>query len=442
MWDDVSRMADLSTASARFDAYVGRLGEAVGHADRLEPLRAYLTGLLLPGDRKSVEPMAARVDPRHASARHQSMHHFVASAPWDDQEVLGVAVDHALLQMERHAPVGAWVVDDTGFPKKGSHSVGVSHQYCGALGKEENCQAVVTVSLVNATMSMPAAYRLYLPDAWAEGRLRRKEAGVPEEVVFRTKWEIALEEIGRLLAEGLPPAPVVADAGYGDIAGFREGLEGLGLSYVVAIRSKTTLWPPGMGPLLPGQRPRGRRGPTPRRLGRDARHQPYSARDIALSLAPEEWKTVRWRDGTKGRMQARFAALRVRSAYRDKEREEPWPEQWLLVEWARGAEEPFDYWLSTLPQDADLEDLVGLVKLRWRIERDYEELKGELGLDHYEGRGWRGFHHHGVLCIAAYAFLAAERARLSPPQALAFLHAPALPRGFRPRGAALARGAP
>ncbi len=298
------------------------------------------------------------------------------------------------------------------------------------------------MSLVNATMSVPAAYRLYLPKAWAEDEARRKEAGVPGEVVFRTKWQLALEEIGRLLAEDLPPAPVVADAGYGDINGFREGLDALGLSYVVAVKSKTTLWPPGMGPLLPGQRPRGRRGPPPRRLGRDAEHQPCSARDIALSLAPEEWKSVRWRDGTRGRMHSRFAALRVRSAYRDNQREEPWPEQWLLIEWSRGAQEPTDYWLSTLPEDADLQDLVGLVKLRWRIERDYEELKGELGLDHYEGRGWRGFHHHGVLCIAAYTFLAAERARLSPPQALAFLHAPALPHGFRPRGAALARGTP
>jgi SRSO17 transposase len=251
-------MEDPSVAGARFDEYVVRLGQAVGHADRRGPLRAYLTGLLLPGDRKSVEPMAARVDPRHASARHQSMHHFVASAAWDDHEVLGIAVDHALLQMERHAPVGAWVVDDTEFPKKGSHSVGVWHQYCGALGKEENCQAVVTVSLVNATMSMPAAYRLYLPQAWAEDRARRTEAGVPEEVVFRTKWQLALEEIGRLLAEGLPPAPVVADSGYGDIHAFREGLGALGLSYAVAVKPLTRLWPPGTGPLLPTQRLRGR----------------------------------------------------------------------------------------------------------------------------------------------------------------------------------------
>lgn len=432
-------MADLSTARKRFETYVDRLGEAVGHADRVEPLRAYLTGLLLPGDRKSVEPMAARVDPRHASARHQSMHHFVATAPWDDHEVLGVAVDHAIVQMERHAPVEAWLVDDTGIPKKGSHSVGVARQYCGVLGKQENCQVVVTVSLVNATMSVPAAYRLYLPKDWAGDAKRRKETHVPEEVEFRTKWQIALEEMGRLREEDLPPAPVVADAGYGDITEFREGLDALGLSYVVGIKPATTLWPPETGPLLPKDRPRGPRGQALRLLGRDADHRPFSASEIALSLAPDEWKTVRWRHGTKGRMRSRFAALRVRAAHLDYRREEPRPEQWLLIEWPKDAAAPTDYWLSTLPEDADLEDLVRLAKLRWRIERDYEELKGELGLDHYEGHGWRGFHHHGVLCIAAYAFLAAERARLSPPQALAFLRAPALPRGFRARGAAAAR---
>src|SRR5918996_5359810 len=179
----------------RFEGYVERLAEVIGHADRRAPLAAYLTGLLLPGERKSVEPMAAKLDPRHVSRLHQAMHHFVAQAPWDDRAVLAVARDYALAQLERHAPVGAWVIDDTAMPKKGSHSVGVARQYCSVLGKQDNCQVAVSVSLVNATMSVPAAWRLYLPEPWARDRKRRAEAGIPAHVGFLEKWRIALEEV-------------------------------------------------------------------------------------------------------------------------------------------------------------------------------------------------------------------------------------------------------
>jgi SRSO17 transposase len=196
----------------RFDRYLTRLAEAVGHADRRWPLEAYLTGLLLSGERKSVEPMAAKIEPRHVSRAHQSMHHFVAKAPWEDRPVLAVAREYALAQLERHAPVAAWVVDDTAIPKKGKHSVGVARQYCGVLGKQENCQVAVSVSLANKTMSVPAAWRLYLPAEWAKDPKRRARAGVPRDVVFLEKWRMALEEIDALLAEDLPPAPVVADA--------------------------------------------------------------------------------------------------------------------------------------------------------------------------------------------------------------------------------------
>lgn len=443
MWDDVSCMAkSSSSAQARFDAYLERLCDVLGHVDRREPLRAYVRGLLLPGDRKSIEPMAARVDPRHVRARHQSMHHFVANARWDAGKVLAVAVDHALAQLERHAPVAAWVVDDTGYPKKGRHSVGVARQYCGVLGKQDNCQVAVTVSLVNAEMSVPAAYRLYLPRAWAEDPERRAAAGVPSQVRFQEKWSIALEEIRRMREdEELPPAPVVADAGYGHSTAFREGLGELGLSYVVGIKPDTTLWPPGKGPKRPVQRA-SRRGPVPRRLQRDAEHQPLAASELARSLPTSAWKSVKWRIGTKGGMSSRFAAVRVRPAYNDTRRDEPHDEQWLLIEWPPGQKEPSDFWLSTVPEHAPLRELVRLAKLRWRIERDYQELKDEIGIDHYEGRGWLGFHHHGVLCIAAYAFLTAERARLSPPRALAFLRAAPLPADYRPRGSAAAGRAP
>lgn len=424
-------------ASSRFAEYVARLGRILGHADRLEPLRAYLTGLLLPGERKSIEPMAARVDPRRVSARHQSMHHFVASAPWDAQAVLDGARDYALDQMERHAPVAAWIVDDTGMPKKGSHSVGVSRQYCGPVGKQENCQVAVTVSAANAVMSVPCAYRLYLPQDWARDRNRRREADIPPGVGFATKWQIAVGALDRMIGDGLTPAPVAADAGYGVVTAFREALTKRGLSYMVGISTQTSLWPPGKGP-LPARKWHGRGRPARKQRRHSSAHHPVSVLKLAKALPAGAWRTVAWREGTRGTMRSRFAALRVRAAHRDEQHSMPRPQEWLLVEWPKGEEKPTKYWLSTVPPTASLEDLVGLAMLRWRIERDFEEMKGELGLDHYEGRNWLGFHHHGVLCIAAYAFLAAERARLSPPEAIAFLKPAALPEGFRPRGSARA----
>jgi SRSO17 transposase len=381
--------------------------------------------------------MAAKVDPRRVSARHQSMHHFVASAPWEAQVVMNVARDYALEQMERHAPIAAWIVDDTGMPKKGSHSVGVSRQYCGALGKQDNCQVVVTVSAANATMSVPCAYRLYLPEVWAGDQKRRQEAGVPQGIGFATKWEIAVGALDRMIEEKIPPAPVVADSGYGVVTQFREALTERGLSYMVGIKTQTTLWPPGLQP-LPPRKWSGQGRPATKLRRNTSRHHPIAVVKLAKALPPRSWRTIRWREGTRGIMRSRFAALRVRAAHRDEKRSQPRDEEWLLIEWPKGEEEPTKFWLSTVPQDASLQDLVGLAMLRWRIERDYEEMKGELGLDHYEGRNWLGFHHHGVLCIAAYAFLAAERARLSPPEAIAFLKPAALPKSFRPRGAARA----
>ncbi len=416
---------------ARFARYVQRLAEHVGHADRHGPLEAYLTGLLLSGKRKSVEPMAAKIDPRHVSRLHQSMHHFVAKAPWDERTILGVARDYALEQLERHAPVGAWIIDDTGIPKKGRHSVGVARQYCGALGKRGNCQVAVSVSLANKTMSVPAAWRLYLPEEWAQDAKRRERVGVPPQTVFRKKWQIALEEIDALLAEDLPPAPVVADAGYGDATQFREGLTERGFSYAVGIKSTTTVWPPGEQPLPPRSTGRGR---PATRLRRDGDHKPVSVHELAEMLPEEAWQTVQWREGTKGTMRSRFAVARIRPAHRDGLRSKPRAIEWILIEWPQHEAEPTKYWLSTVPEEVELTELVSLAKLRWRIERDYQELKDELGLDHYEGRGWRGFHHHGVLCMAAYCFLAAERGRLSPPQPIAFLQPAALPKNFVPRG--------
>ncbi len=428
----MNAMATHRVDRERFDSYLEQLAGAVGHADRRWPLEAYITGLLLPGKRKSIEPMAAKIDPRGVSRAHQSMHHFVANAPWDERAVLAVARDYALAQLERHAPIGAWVVDDTGIPKKGNHSAGVAWQYCGALGKTANCQVAVSVSLVNKTMSVPAAWQLYLPEKWAKDSERRAKVGIPSEVAFLKKWEIALEEIDCLLYEDLPPAPVVADSGYGDTTGFRDALTERGFSYAVGIKPETSVWPPGKGPLPP--KSYSGRGRPAKRTRREGDHIPVSVRELADLLPEKAWKTVRWREGTKGMMVSRFAAERIRPAHGDEQRSDPRPIEWLLMEWPESEAEPTKYWISTVPEDVELAELVSLAKIRWRIERDYQELKDELGLDHYEGRGWRGFHHHGVLCMAAYCFLAAERGRLSPPQTIAFLQPVPLPKGFRPRG--------
>jgi SRSO17 transposase len=416
----------------RFDEYVAKLTAAVGHADRRDPLRGYVSGLLLPGDRKSIEPMAAKLEPRRVRARHQSLHHLIANAPWDDREVIRVAREFAVAQFGRHGGLGAWVVDDSGIPKKGKHSVGVARQYCGVLGKQDNCQVAVSISIVNDLMSVPAAYRLYLPEIWAKDRERRRVAGVPDDIEFRTKWQIALDEIDRLLAEEVPRAPVVADAGYGDTTEFRDSLTERGLTYAVGIKADTTFWPPGTDPLPP--RKYSGTGRPPTLLRRTRSHRPLSARQIATDLSAKAWRTVTWADGTRGQMRSRFAAVRVRAAHRDYWSRTPRPVEWLIIEWPEGDPEPTKYWLSSMGEGAALKALVRLAKMRWRIERDYQELKDEIGLDHYEGRGWRGFHHHGALCIAAYAFLAAERARLSPPEPLEFLKAAPLPKGFRPRG--------
>src|SRR3954471_3362106 len=415
----------------RFDDYVERLGETIGHADRRGPLRAYATGLLLPGERESVEPMAARVDPARVGAAHQSLPHFVAKAAWDDAALLGAVRDYALPAMLGRGPVRAWLVGDTGLPKRGRLSVGVARQYCGRLGKRENCQVAVTLSVASGHASLPVAYRLYLPEAWADDPARRALAGVPEEVGFATKPEIALGQIRQALADGVPPGAVVTDAGYGDDTDFRDGVTALGLAYVAGILGTTGLWPPGAGPLPAA--PWGGRGRPPKRPRRDPEHQPLAAEELAAGLPAGAWRTVTWREGTAGPLASRFAAVRVRPAHDDFRLSEPRAGEWLLAEWPEGESEPTKYWLSTLPEAATLEELVATARLRWRVERDFEELKQELGLGHVEGRGWRGFHHHASLCIAAYGFLAAERCRFSPQGWRPRPRAPERPAGYRPR---------
>jgi SRSO17 transposase len=410
------------------------LANAAGHEDRHAPLKNYCKGLLLPGERKSIEPMAARLDAGNVQPMRQSLHHLVAKAPWSDETLLDEVRKQVLPAMQKHGPVVAWIVDDTGFPKKGKHSVGVTRQYCGQVGKQENCRVAVSLSVATWSSSLPIAYRLYLPKEWADDTERRERAEVPEEVEFQTKPEIALDQIRAAAAANLDRGVVLADAAYGINTEFREGLSKLRLQYVVGVQSSLTVWEPGKQPLP--AKPRGRRGRPPQLLQRSANYQPVSVKQLAISLASGAFREVTWREGTERKLRSRFAAVRVRPAHRDYEKAEPRAEEWLLIEWPRNEAEPTKYWISTLPRDTPIKALVKMAKHRWIIERDYQELKQELGLGHFEGRNWRGFHHHATLCIAAYGFLVAERNRFSPSARAGHLGfaAPWPAPEFRPRG--------
>ena len=307
------------------------------------------------------------------------------------------------------------MVDDTGLVKKGKHSVGVTRQYCGQVGKQENCRVAVSLSLSTAEASLPIAWQLYLPEVWTKDKKRRVSTGIPPEIRFQTKPEIALQQLRAAVDRELPHAPVLADAAYGNDTAFRDGITELGLLYAVGIQSSVSVWAPGQAP-LPKRKWKGIGRPT-KLLRRDSRHAPLSVRELAMSLPLSAWKIVGWREGTRKTLRSRFAALRIRPAHRDDWRSEPRAPEWLLIEWPSEEAEPTRYWLSTLPENMKLRDLVRWAKHRWIVERDYQELKQELGLGHYEGRGWRGFHHHATLCIAAYGFLVAERSRFSPPLA-------------------------
>ena len=399
-------------SEARFSVYVDELSCVIGHADRAGPLRDYCLGLLLPGDRKSVEPMAALTAPGRTAAQHQSLLHFVGNAPWSDTSLLAKVRELVLPVIERREPIRAWIVDDTGCPKKGRHSVGVTRQYCGQLGKQDNCQVAVTLSLANHFASLPVACQLYLPKDWANDSLRRDKARVPVTTRFATKPEIALGQIRAACKSGVPCGLVLMDAGYGADTELRTQITALGLVYSAGIQPHTSVWPQGTGPLPP--KPWSGRGRPTSRTRRDAGHQPVQVRALALDLPASAWQAITWREGTSDWLTSRFARVRVRVAHRDEQLAELRPEEWLMIEWPEGDAAPAKYWLSTLPEDTAFADLVDLTKLRWRIERDYQDLKQEVGLGHFEGRGWRGFHHHATLCIAAYGFLISEREMIPP----------------------------
>jgi SRSO17 transposase len=420
-------------SEARFTQYIESLTGVLGHADRAEPLKDYCTGLLMPVERKSVEPMAAIVSPTRASAAHQSLLHFVGQSTWSDEAMLGKVGDLVTPAFAAHGGVEALIVDDTGYQKKGAHSVGVARQYCGRLGKTDNCQIAVTLSMANHQMSLPIAYRLYLPETWAKDAKRRAKAHVPEDVKFETKPQIALSQIEAALKGGVARGVVLADAGYGADGAFRARLTTLGLSYAVGVQPTLSVWPPGEEPLP--AKPWNGKGRPPSRVRRDDDHRPLSAKNLALRLPAEAWARVEWREGSNQTLSSRFAAVRLRPASRDHQLAAPHPVEWLVIEWPESEAQPTKYWLSTLPEDVDIKGLIDIIKLRWRIERDYEELKSELGLAQFEGRGWRGFHHHASLCIAAYGFLLLERAAF-PPSARWRRKRPAVSGRTRPSHAA------
>jgi SRSO17 transposase len=406
---DLARPTD---GSAEFEKYVERLTDVIGHADRVRPLRDYCAGLLVSEGRKSIEPLAAVTAPAEVSAQHQRLMHFVANAPWSDEQVLAKVREGVLPVIERHGPIEVWIIDDTSFPKQGTHSVGVHHQYCGQLGKQANCQVAVTLSIANHYASLPIAYRLYLPQTWAEDPVRRKNAHVPKAVTFETKPQIALKQIRAAFKAGVPTGVVLMDASYGYNLALRSEITRLGLTYVAAITSTVKVC---------------------KAKARDPRRE--SVKELALRLPKHAWRTITWREGTNEALCSRFARVRMHASPTRGRRGRP--EETLLIEWPRGEKEPTKYWLATVDEKIDFRQLVDLAKMRWRIERDYQDLKQEIGLGHYEGRGWPGFHHHGTLCIAAYGFLITAREAIPPsgPRCVWMLEKPAIPNCYRPRGA-------
>jgi len=389
------------------DVYIGKLTEGMGRPERRTAMGLYLTGLLLDGERKSIEPMAARLVEHEdeIEGMRQRLQQCVAVSTWAETELfrrLARMVDAELPGVE------ALVIDDTGFAKKGEHSVGVARQYSGTLGRIDNCQVATSLHLAGERGSACIGLRLYVPEEWANDRRRRKKAGVPEDVEFRSKWQLALDLVDNALEAGAEKRIVLADAGYGDTGEFRLSLRSRGLDYAVGVHHPTLVWPPGTPFAVPKKT--SVKGPAPAKL-RAIEGEPISIGELSKKLS---YRTVTWREGTRGKQSSRFAAVRVRTAHRHTWAA-PGPEEWLLCEWPSSEDAPSKHYLLSLQPSTSVRELVRIAKLRWRVERDYQDLKGEVGLDHFEGRTWLGFHHHAALCAAAHAFLALRRA-LFPPE--------------------------
>jgi SRSO17 transposase len=373
----------------------------MGRKDRRHHAEEYIRGLLMDGERKSIEPMANRLPDGDVQALQQ----FVNQSPWPSREV---RASLARKVEGEFVPEAYWLIDEVSFPKQGKHSVGVARQYCGALGKTANCQVAVTLDLGTEESSSPLNWALYLPKGWVDDALRRKKAGIPEEITFKTKIVLALDLIDEAKEWGLQGRLVLADSAYGDAYDFRQGLRGRELDYVVQVSGELTAW---MQDPHPAEPPMKRGGTHRKRLYAKELPPARSLCQIAKDLPSEAWKQITWREGTKGPLSSRFARVLVWMAnglVQGKTMEVPREE--LLIEWPEGDKGPWKYWLSSLPPHrTSFRALVRKAKGRFRIEQDYEEMKGELGLDHFEGRSWQGWHHHVTLVTLAYAFLMLER---------------------------------
>jgi SRSO17 transposase len=380
----------------RLEGYLDGIGELLGSSHRRESFAMYAMGLLSEAERKSMEPIAARAtgDPEHASAGHQRIQHFISNTSWNDHEVRVAAARYTIAALEAREPVVAWIIDDTGFLKQGKHSVGVQRQYTGSAGKTANCQVAVSLSVATPTQHLPIDFALFLPESWTEDAERREKVRIPADMVFKTKHDLALGMIEQAALDKIPGSIVLADSFYGHSRPFREAVSLLGFDYGMAIYASDKMWTLDR---------RGHRQGDPR-----------TAKEIALALGPKAFRRCTWRQGTRRQLASRFALRRVKVPC------EPGlkpAEEWLLIEWPMGEDEPTGYFLTTLPHRMSKKQIVRLIKERYRTEQAYEELKGELGLDHFEGRSFPGWHHHVSAVLCAYAFLVAERSRAFPPSA-------------------------
>lgn len=396
-------MEDLPReAQRRLDEYFSRIGVILGNDERRASFAIYAQGLFGDGERKSVEPIAARAcaDPALVDPMHQRLLHFLNESRWDDREVRREAARYAVDAMTAREPIDAWILDDTGMLKQGKHSVGVQRQYTGSAGKITNCQVTVSLSLATATEHVPIDFELYLPRSWTDDDARRAKAAVPANVRFRTKPQLALDMLRRAVEDGFPPGIVLADTGYGNSSDFRAQVHKLGLDYAVAIDSTTKVYLLGSD----GRQPIG---------------EPISARDLALQLAYKKkaYRRTTWREGTRKALSARFCLRRVVPYHDDGRVPERRERVWLVCEWPDDEWQPTKFYFVSLPAEASHKYIIRLLKERWRTERVYEDLKGELGFDHFEGRRFPGWHHHVSVALCCYAFIIAERVRRFPPSA-------------------------
>jgi SRSO17 transposase len=380
---------------AAFEAWVAPFLARLRRAEQRHWAPVYLQGLLGPGERKSIEPMAARVAPGDV----QQLHHFISTSPWRCEpleEELVRAADPLV-----GGPDAVLVIDDTALVKQGRHSVGVARQYCGQLGKKANCQALVSLTLARAEVPVCVGLRLFLPRAWAEDAARRTRAGVPEAVLGRPKWQIALDELDRIRVAGARFGCVLADAEYGKAADFRHGLSDRGLTWAVGILPNQKVYPADVVIAPAAIRATGRR---PKHPVPSVKSQ--SAQALFAVLPDEEWRTIFWRRGTKGDLKAEFAAFRIRVAdgpVMSGAQHLPGDAAWLVCE--RRASGERKYYLTNHTEDVALERLAALIKSRWVCEQAHQQMKEELGLDHFEGRSWLGLHHHVLMTMLAFAFL-------------------------------------